>query len=304
VQGVLVAGIIALSAVSVGSTRPWLADTYHSVGAASDVYALPDPDQMVVASLGHRSAFAGMLFAKTLVDYGIHVQEKRHFQFGANYLETIIALDPKIRDVYYYADTMLTLQSVPTPESDVVKARQIVERGLKEFPQDAELWLTGGQFVAYLGSSRLSDLEARKEWRLAGARMMAQACSMFDERVSPRRCVGAVTTLTRAGERSAVIQVLERLLAVADDPDTRARAEAWLAVKLKEERQNLLVLRRELVDKTREADLGWIDRSLYAVLPPPFQAPACAGAFGAEECATRWRDFRVTAEEAAELDGR
>ncbi|HEX7668852.1 MAG TPA: HAT repeat-containing protein, partial [Polyangiaceae bacterium] len=137
-------------ALGIAFVRPTLAARFHRLRVTADVYPLAPPDQMVIASLGWRSALADAIFAHVLVSYGLHFQEKRRFEFVGEYLDTVNALDPLFRQPYRLADTLLVLAPEPPKLEHYEKAREIFLRGLAHFPYDSELWLTAGQYLAYL----------------------------------------------------------------------------------------------------------------------------------------------------------
>jgi len=300
VLGVILA---VAGAVGIGRARAVLVAYHGALRDVSDVYALPSPEQTVGVSLGYRAALADLIYANTLVGYGIRSQERRPFEFVGNYLDTVIALDPGLRETYYFADTLLTLQAVRPPVENYVKAREILERGLEQFPYDAELWLVAGQYVAYLAPSAFSDPEVQKEWRTAGARLLARACEIgADDRVLSRKCIGAAKTLNRAGERQATIRFLERLLALSDDPSVRAKARVMLERELGQELDATLSERRSRFEATRRADLPFVAEDLYLLLGPPLAAPRCAGGRGDPlGCAATWRGWVARLGEAGSL---
>jgi hypothetical protein len=88
-------GVAVLGAIAVGSLRAPLVAKFAKARERSDVYSLPKPDQVVVASLGYRAAVADYLFAHVLVWHGLHFAEKRRLDFAAEYLDTIVTLDPR-----------------------------------------------------------------------------------------------------------------------------------------------------------------------------------------------------------------
>jgi len=299
--GILLAVAVVLGgALGIGRARAVLVAYHGALRDTSDVYALPSPEQVVGISLGYRAALADLIYANTLVAYGIRSQERRPFEFIGNYLDTVIALDPGLRETYYFADTLLTLQAVRPPQENYHKAREILERGLEQFPYDAELWLVAGQYLAYLAPSAFTDPEVQQEWRTAGARLLARACELgADDRVLTRKCIGAAKTLDRAGERQATIRFLERLLALSDDPNIRARARAMLEQELGQELDATLSERRARFEATRQADLPAVEGDLYLLLGPPFEAPRCAGRFGAAPgCAATWRAWVARLDDA------
>jgi hypothetical protein len=290
--GALLVALVA--AVGVGLTRPSLAVQFHHVRLTSDVYPLPSPEQTVAASLGWRSALADVLYAHVLVSSGLHLQEKRRFEFVGNYLDTINALDPKFRSPYRFADTLLTIGAVAPHHSDYVKAREILERGMAERPYDGELWNSAGQFMAYLAPSQLKDPKEKKEWRLAGARRLARACELIGSNENiPFHCITAAGLFSRAGERDATRQFLEKVLAVVDTPEVRQLALAYLRKVVGEQERDQVQLRMDRFTGVWAGDLPFVSKDMYLVVGPPFDVAACAGASVRRDfdCAVTWGEW-------------
>ena len=288
-SAVVVAGIAALV---IAAVRPGLADRYHGLSTQSDVYTLPAPEQSVVASLGFRSAMADLIYAHVLVSYGLHFQERRRFEFVGNYLDTINTLDPRFRAPYRFADTLLTLQPEPTRWQDVVKAREILERGMKEFPTDGELWTTAGQFLAYLAPAHTKDLAVKKAWRLEGARRLAHACELLgDNENLPYHCITAAGIFTKAGQREASLHFLERVLAVSDDESIRKLALGYLQRELGEQERERIERRFQRFHDAWGKDLPFARKDTLLVIGPAFDPSACAGldASADPKCASTWR---------------
>jgi tetratricopeptide (TPR) repeat protein len=282
--------------------RPRLAERFHTLKAKSDVYALPSPEQTVVLSLGYRSALADMIYAHVLVSYGLHFQERRRFEFVGNYLETINELDPKFRDPYRFADTLLTLAPVPPTTEDHIQARKILERGLAELPHDGELHSTAGQFLAYLAPPRFSDPELKKDFRMAGAKVLARACELVgDDETLPHHCITAADLFTRAGEREATIQFLERVLSVVDDEEVRQRALGYLEQKVGEREHERITKRIQAFRDRWVGDLPFTSKGTMLVIGPDFDVARCAGPQNAEssECPTSWSDWAARADDPA-----
>jgi hypothetical protein len=157
--------VAACGALLVGHLRTPLNVSYQRSTSGSDAYALASPDQMVALSLGYRAALADLLLGRVMVAAGTHLVEKRLFEFAPDYLDTINALDPKLRDGYRFADAIITLQGVEVPVEMYYRARAVLERGVRELPNDQELWSSAGQFLAYLAPARLETPEERAAWR-------------------------------------------------------------------------------------------------------------------------------------------
>ncbi len=288
-----VVALCAVAALAIHALRPQLLTRFHAAVRESDDYLLPPTNQTLVASLGYRSALADLIYAHVLVSYGIHFQEKHNFEFVSSYLDTVNALDPKFRDPYRFADTLLTIQPNPVEDQSYDKAREILERGLRALPYDTELWSSAGQFMAYIAAPRFSDEAKAKAWRLDGARKLARACELVGSNENvPYHCINAATLLSEAGEQVALNKFLTRFLRVNDDPNVRSLAIAALHRSAPQEEHGL----DERVARLQAAwtgDLPFVTRTALFVLGPAPNSPACAGVTRADNvsCASSWRDW-------------
>jgi hypothetical protein len=282
---------LALGALTIGMLREPLAKSFHRVHSSSDAYLLPDPNTALVVSLGYRSALADFIFGHVLVSQGLHFAEHRLFTFVGEYLETISALDPKFRQPYRYADTLLTLQAKPPPPEFYRKARRIQELGLKELPYDQELWSTAGQFMAYLAPAQLKDPAEKLEYERIGARYLMRACELIgsNDRI-PHHCITAANLLNEDGKREASRQMLERLLTVSDDPELQALASNYLARLGGEQREQQQSQRRARFQSAWRDSLPFVARVEINALMPSLTVAACAGsaAFDKPACASSW----------------
>lgn len=286
--------VLCAMAFAVAFVRPRLAEAFRSTKSTYDVYALPAADQAPLVSLGFRSALADLTFAHVLVSYGVHIQEKRRFEFVGNYLEFVNELDPKFRAPYRYADTLLTLGGVAPKPEDYARARAILERGMKEFPYDAELWTQAGQFFAYLAPTQLESEAEKREWRLEGARRLARACELVSQNEAlPYHCITAASLLSKAGEREATIQFLERVLTVVDNDEVRAIAQSYLQQTAGDVERDRVDYRVERFTTVWRHDLSYVSKDALLVAGPPLDALRCAGkgARGGATCAPTWRSW-------------
>ncbi len=278
--------LIAVCAIAcVGLVRTRLATAFAASAVKHDVYPLPSPEQTVVLSLGYRAALADYLFAHVLVSYGIHFQEKRRFEAVGNYLDAINELDPTFERPYRIADTLLTLQPHVVDANAYRHARAILERGMKQFPFDAALWSSAGQFMAYLGPGGLHDPAEQAEWQLAGGRALAHACELVtDDQTVPYHCIVAAGLLTRAGQQDAARQFLRRVTMTTEDPAIHQLAAAELArLGGDPEAAN----RRKRFEAAWGRDLPFVSMGAELIVGPSFQPATCSGLEAT--CATSWR---------------
>lgn len=276
----LVAVTLLACMLAVAWTRPRLVSAMSKVKARSDVYALPPPEILERASLGYRSALADYLWAHVLVTQGLRMGERRPFKEIELYLDAINHLDPAFRDPYRITDSLMSFQANdPNPSDSVRRARQILERGLKQFPYDAELWLNYGQFLAYIAPSFFpSGSEEGTAWREAGARALVRAGELgaTDDSLA-FRSMSAATILTKAGELDAAIRFMERLYAMTENEEARED----IARRLNGLRQGRVASREFEFAKAFESlwrnDLPFAPRTRLSVLGPPVDSWQCAG---------------------------
>ena len=246
-----------------------------------DVYALPSPNQARALCLGYRSALAELIFAHLLVDSGIHLQEHRRFDTLAAYLRTVIALDPKYPTPYRMADTLLTFQAGKPSMKNFEDAREVLSVGMRELPYDQELHLTAGQFMAYLAAPQVDSLagpEKAKQWRLDGARALARSCELIGHNENiPYQCITAARLFDGAGQKEAANRFLQRVLATNDDEGIRSLALDYLGRSLGKQQDPEEEISFSDLESARKADLPFISKNMYLLLPPPFNPVACVG---------------------------
>lgn len=297
-------GLVALCALAVALVRGRLFDQHQRIRETSDVYPLPPPPEVVVMSLGYRSAFADVLWAHLLVSQGLHLMERRRYENITPLLDTINELDPTFGDPYRMTDALVTFNANKIPVEDVRKARAIMERGVKNRPLDAELWLVLGQFTAFIApSSYLTEPAEQEQWRVDGARFLARAAELSGDNASVAwQAIGAARYLGRAGERDAEIRFLERTMVVTDDEELKEKLRARLAVLRDKQRdaeraERFTRLERGIWDM-RHHDVPFVTRLRYMALGPPRDPVACAGAARARDaaCAASFREWEERSE--------
>lgn len=298
-DALVTAALVTAAAVAIGAVRAPAADAERRVKETSDVHVLPPPEQVVRLSMGYRAALADLLWAHVLVSQGLHTFDRRRFENLTLLLDSINELDPTFRDPYLFADALITFQTSETPHEEVVKAREIMERGARHRPLDGEVWLVLGQFVAFIApAGYLKDEEEKKQWRLDGARYLARAAELGggDSGIS-WQALGGAGILGRAGEREAQIRFLQSILAVTDDEELKRNARQQLdrllgerAEDVHKREQEAYIRRLDGFNELWRRDLPFVSKTTLLVLGPPHDPAACAGGAHAGEprCATTW----------------
>jgi len=269
----------------------------RAVKLTSDVFALPPPSILTAVSLGYRSALADLVFTSTVVSYGMHGEEHRRFDFVGQYLDSIVALDPQFCQTYRYADTFIIYQAEGSPGPDEVRhARKLLERGLEMCPYDGALWLSAGQFMAFIGTQFLRDEGEKEQLRSEGARTLARAAELASDNPNSQwQATVAAAIFTREGNREAAIAFLERVYSVTDDEELKANIAAKLDAMREEQRASQARRRAEAFSQVWRRDLPIVSRTALLVVGPANIPARCSGGGAAtSECAQSWFDWAGT----------
>ena len=270
--------VFVFCAGTVAWTRPKLFRIESIAKEKTNVYSLPPPNVLATMTMGYRTATADYLWAHVLVTSGLRMGEKRPFSEVAEYLDAINYLDPHFREPYRLADTLLTFQINDTQrKASASAAMRILERGVTEFPYDAELHVNYGQFLAYIAPAFYEDgSEERMQVRRQGALVLMRAGELGDDQII-KKTISAATMLNKMGEIDAAISFLERLYSIADNDEVRQDIVHNLA-KLRQGKQASINY-----ESSREHDLLWrkdlpfAPRSWLSLLGTPREIWKCTG---------------------------
>jgi len=278
--------VLLAGAAGVATLQPGLARVAHHVKEHDEVYALPPPAQLHVATLGWDAAGVDLLWATLLVDYGTHWQEHREFTAVPQYADAILELEPDYAPLYKYIDTLLAYRPLQGTEDDVRKARAYLERGTRERPSDPAVWLEYGQFIAFMGPSFLHADADKQAWRKDGAIAIAHAVELGAD---VDNSLTAASMLTRAGEKQAAIRYLRQAYEFTEHPSMTAihqaigqRLAALQAMADLDEADAIA----HAIDERWQRELPYLSRDRYVVLGPSVDPARCAGvaAYGGPGC--------------------
>lgn len=279
--------VVVLAAVSmalIALLQPDLATQVHKVKQRDDVFLLPPPAQLRAMTLGYRATVVDLLWAKLLIEHGMHSQERRPFPDVTRYVDGIIAVEPDFPTLYTFIDTLLVYNPTGGTEADARTARHYLELGTKARPHDPKVWMQYGQFIAFLAGSFLKDPAEIDRWRVDGALAMAHALELGAD---PSRSLAVASILDKAGKEQAVIGFTERMYAMTDDPDLKQQYLMRLA-KMRassQAEQSASAVEREWRTKYRFLRRG------EALLIGPTRSPAaCAGtaSYTQKACMRDW----------------
>jgi hypothetical protein len=214
-----------------------------------------------------------------LVTQGLRIGEKRPFSEVAQYLDAINYLDPKFREPYRFADTLLTFQVNNTNKTESIRAaRRILARGIEQFPYDGELHLNYGQFLAYLAPGHFPEgSNERTEWRRDGTLVLIRAGELSGDDYTILKALPAAAMLKRQGETDAAIRFLERLYSISDDPEVRDDIVLRLKTLYSGRRSSVDHELSVEFDTLWRKDIPFAPRSWLSILGQPRETWKCSG---------------------------
>jgi len=289
--------LLALAILGVARTQPRLAAIAHTVKERRDMYALPPPAVLHAATLGWDAAVVDQLWAKLLVEYGIHWSERRDFDDTSKYVDAILELEPTFAPIYRYVDTLLAYRPLHGTEDDVRLARAYLERGLVARSDDYRLWREYAQFLIHIAPSFLHDAKEIDEWRRVGAEALGHSVELGAD---AEHALSAATFLSRAGATSATIHFLERAYALTEDPSMsevheiiRRRLVALEAHAMFEAADATA----KVIDARWHQEMPFIGRDRYLLLGPVTDPARCAGISATRDvqCARDWASIASAA---------
>jgi hypothetical protein len=296
---ILGALIFVACAAGIGVLQPRLARTAHELKESGDVYSLPPPAVLHAATLGWDAAVVDLLWSDLLIDFGTHWAEHREFLETPRFADAILEIEPTYAPIYRYIDSMLAYRPLQGTVNDVREARAYLERGTRERPQDQDLWMEYGQFIAFIAPSFLTDHDEIARWRKEGAEAMGHAVELGGQ---PDRALTAATMLSSAGASQAAVEYLERAYEFTEAPSMTSVHEAIgrrLAALQAIGVRDAADATARAIDERWQAELPYVSRDRYLVLGPEVDAPRCAGLAGANDPACV-RGFGVASREHEE----
>jgi hypothetical protein len=310
-------GLVLVAILIVRAVRGDLFATDADIRDKHDVYFLPPPDQVRLMSLGYQHALADVLWAHVMVSQGLHTFERRRFDNLLLLYDAINELDPTWRTPYLMADALITFQSEVTPYEEIVRAREIMERGVKHRPYDAEIWLNLGEFVSFIAPATYLDgrPEEAQRWRIEGAQYLQRAAELAGSNSDISwQALGGASILAKAGELHAALRFWERTRDVTDDDELKAEIQKKIdhyAAQLGDEKERLAheidKRRDEVVTRMLKTELPFLSPDPFTLLGPPPHPARCAGLEASASarqnddpaCATTWHEWNRRYQERA-----
>ena len=140
----------------------WFLETDESL------YGLPAAPWMVPLSLGYREALAGLVWTRVVVYYGEQAEKRGQGEHLEQYISAVTTLDPYFRRAYLWGSMAAIYAGTIIHEADVRLSIDILERGLRFFPDDGEMYFQLG-FQRYVELRPFVSREQATELRRQAA---------------------------------------------------------------------------------------------------------------------------------------
>jgi hypothetical protein len=242
----------------------------------------PSPAAAPFVSLGYRELAADLLLARVMPYLG----GRENTALGiAGLCEAIVASDPRHRMVYEWCARAMTLARRGVDQQIHLRAIALLERGVREFPDDWRIPYTAGQM--YMLDLQSDDPARRRAWLDRGAQLIEAAIR------KPNAPADAATTAsylrTRLGQHQRAIDGLREMLLITGDAGARKLILEELAELSNASADELAI---ELLDARRRFEAVW-KRERPAVPPTMYLliGPRPRPGFDLRDLATGGRDL-------------
>jgi hypothetical protein len=226
-QALTAAALVAVAALT-GLSLAQASRLRATWPAEMDTFYLPSSQAMKIASLGHHELASDLLSARANVYFGTQVATDGEHRYLADYLNRAVDLDPYFHRLYLSGAAM-EVYNGKTPDLPVVlAATAFLERGVKMFPLDWELFFQLGFNYLYELPRVAPRHDVRiPQWRQKGVEMLRQA-ALFEgvPEWLPSLVAGV---LTKRGSEDMAIHHLEQAYAVAASDEVRRQIRAKLS---------------------------------------------------------------------------
>lgn len=256
-------------------------DHYLAHQRYEDVYYLPPPDWLGVFSLGHRRAAADLVWMQALVYIGNEFKDRGDVENVYRYAEAILALDPDFRAVYKWVAVAGLYRPQEVTVEDMVPAVELLEQGVRRFPDDGELAWELGATLLYEIAPKVEDPAEREALRVRGTEHIVTAARLGGG--PPFSALSAASELQRIGRTEQAVRHLEEMYAVVQDEDTRYQiAEQLAGLRSRAHSQRVEQAQRQFMRRWQQ-DFPWMPEDFYVHVGrrPPLDVSALR--------ARRWR---------------
>ena len=180
---------------------------------AQDYVYLPSPESAPIVWGNYRQVAADITWARGLVYYGSSLVGDADFRYLEQFIDNVIALDPKFVRPYKWAAYSVTFQNERATQEEFRVSIRYLEKGMETFPDDYEFfWAAGLRYYLDLYSD---DPDERRQFRERGAELIEQA--MRKENAPDDLARLAANLRVKLGQKERALADLREMILVTDN---------------------------------------------------------------------------------------
>jgi hypothetical protein len=281
---------LLVGAVALAGARAARVSLHDSAEASAEPF-VPSRSAAPYLSLGYRELAADLLLVRMIGYFG---GQDSDAPAVAGLAEAVAALDPRYERIYDMGANAMTLARRGVDGPILLRAVALLERGMREFPDDWKLPYLAGQI--YTQDLRSDDPAQRRAWDEKGTLLIESA---IRKPGAPKEAaLWAAVMRTRLGQHERAVQGLKELILISSDPANRKRLLEALA---KLEEQDSAQIGAELLEAQERFARSWkaerpaVTATMYILLGPRIEP-----GFDMYDLATGGRDLLEHVEEPLE----
>jgi hypothetical protein len=183
----------------------------------------PQAAKMTVGLFG-RELTADLLWIRTLVYAGSGIAQTGAFVHLDQLIRAVMTADPKFQAIYKFAAYEITHRNERATQEEFLLSVGYVEKGIKEFPDNYELFWIGG--LRYYMDMWSEDPAQRRRWKERGAELIEEAMRKPD--APPGLATFAATLRTKLGQTEHAKRDLIEMIRMTENPSEREKLVARL----------------------------------------------------------------------------
>jgi hypothetical protein len=198
-------------------------------------------------SIGYRELFADLMWVRLRGYFGGDASTAAGI---ADLAMAVAASDPHFKPVYEKGALAITADRAKVDTTALLRALDLLEQGMRMFPDDWKLPLLAGQ--TYLIDLQTTDPDQRREWDEKGALLLESAVR---KPFAPQAAATiAATVRTKLGQQERAIQNLRELAMVSTSDESRRK----ILEKIAEiEKTDVAVIAAEIDADRRSFERRW-----------------------------------------------
>ncbi|MCB9556174.1 MAG: hypothetical protein H6707_08730 [Deltaproteobacteria bacterium] len=234
-------------------------------------YYLPPPRLLRALTFGYNELAADLVWLRTIAYFTDHLTTDRDFSNLKHYMDTIVALDDYVKEVYRFGASMFMSRGVRQTNEDVLAAIDLLKKAHQRFPKDPRYPFSIGAY--YMAELRTRDPQKRAHYKRLGAVWIRRAALIGSD--IPWLPSLAAKILTEQGQKELAIKHLQELYLTTKNPAMRAQIAAKLrtlqAANLAEQLDRYA---QQFQQRYKASGLEFVPADLFVLLdapdPPPF----------------------------------